>query len=137
MGHCWGVSACATLACMFGPPASTSTRAPLPPLRRQRRHVNPRPTNSSASPELRLAVLLRDGLVCQLCGCQLTLHDRRLPTHGHAGHIISHLDGGLPTPDNLRAECASCSARGGHRLQQVALARRAALERQQQASSWL
>lgn len=82
-------------------------RRPLPPL------------------ELHLAVLLRDTR-CQLCGVQLTLHDLSLPTHGQAGHILSHLDGGLPTPDNLRAECHACGARGGAALQREALARRRA-----------
>ena len=65
---------------------------------------------------MRLAALLRDGLACQLCGVQLTLHDKRLPTHGVAGHRTAHLDGGLPTADNLRAECMRCSTAGGARL---------------------
>jgi hypothetical protein len=78
---------------------------------------------------------MRDGMRCTLCGIALTLHDKRLPTHGHAGHIVSHLDGGLPTADNLRAECASCSHAGGKALQQLAMARRAALRRQQALQS--
>ena len=116
---------------MFGPPDPSSqptwAGTPMPKRRRSsrpRRKVNPRGTRHSASPELRLAVLARDHFTCQLCGVQLTLDDPRLPTHGHAGHIVRHLDGGLPTAENLRAECHACSAKGGARLQQIAMARR-------------
>jgi len=124
---------------MFGPPDPTTqpgAGTPVPRAKRRRssrarRAVNPRGTRHSASPELRLAALLRDGLACQLCGVQLTLHDKRLPTHGVAGHRTAHLDGGLPTADNLRAECMRCSTAGGARLAAKAVAmRRAELERQ-------
>jgi len=85
-----------------------------------------------------MAVLLRDGMRCQLCGTPLTLNDPNLPTHGHAGHIVSHLDGGRVEASNLRAECADCSHRGGARLASIAVARRAAVKRQQalEGISW-
>jgi|GEM_PF-6465616 len=78
-----------------------------------------------------MAVLARDHFTCQLCGVQLTLHDERLPTHGVAGHVVAHLDGGQVTGDNLRAECMRCSTAGGAVLARKATAlRRAELERQ-------
>ena len=124
---------------MFGPPTPSTqpwAGTPVPRVKRRRssrprRAINPRGTRHSASPELRMAVLARDHFTCQLCGCALTLHDKRLPTHGVAGHRTAHLDGGLPTADNLRAECLRCSTAGGAVLARKATAlRRAELERQ-------
>lgn len=60
--------------------------------------------------KLRLAVLERDGWICQLCGCKL-----RPGGHATADHIIPHAMGGQSTMENLRAACNHCNSRRGAR----------------------
>lgn len=80
---------------------------------RKRGTTAPRPRKTSASAELRMAILVRDQMRCTICGIALTNHDRSLPTHGVAGHIIARINGGTLDPRNLRAECQRCSRYGG------------------------
>lgn len=78
---------------------------PTPPRRRTRNH--------SATPAQRLRILERDGWRCRSCGVGLTNTNPRLPTHAHAGHIVGHIDGGVPSDDNLMAQCRLCNQQAG------------------------
>jgi hypothetical protein len=89
-----------------------------PPPRRARRRGQPRRrvqnyrTSDSFDRKLRLAILLRDNMRCQLCGVGLTLVPGQ-PHSAIAGHVLARWRGGAPTAENGRAECLRCSARGG------------------------
>lgn len=69
-----------------------------------------RPGPSKRWKALRAAVLERDGYACTVRG------PRCIGTATVAGHVVAWIDGGPDELDNLRAECAPCSSRGGAAL---------------------
>lgn len=54
---------------------------------------------------VRRAVIERDGLVCQLCGCSVE------PGAFHLDHIVPWAEGGEHSVDNLRVACPPCNLR--------------------------
>jgi 5-methylcytosine-specific restriction endonuclease McrA len=62
--------------------------------------------------EVREAVVARDGLVCQLCGCSVVRRSFREPWQPdtlHLDHIRQYAHGGECTEENLRVTCARCN----------------------------
>lgn len=75
--------------------------------------AKPRPTAaargycSAAWRRTRLAVIARDGGVCQLCGGLVQGEERE----AHIDHIIEKADGGTDELENLRLVHRSCHSR--------------------------
>src|ERR1700736_2640045 len=58
----------------------------------------------------RLAIYIRDGFVCQYCGCDL----RKLDPHSVTlDHLVCHKHGGSDEPTNLISSCKSCNSSRG------------------------
>lgn len=82
-----------------------------------RKFIDVRPKRRLAIPKVvREAVVLRDGYVCTLCGCDVYVGEqakqwpkRRLTFD----HIVHYSAGGPDTVGNLRVACLSCNARRG------------------------
>jgi len=53
--------------------------------------------------DVRAAVIARDGMICQLCGCAVV---RRTL---HLDHVLHWASGGEHTLENLRVTCARCN----------------------------
>jgi hypothetical protein len=91
-------------------------------------------TTDLIRPEVRAAVIARDGMICQLCGREVVAGSalyrsgwRRSPDgryllsppDGHfkrmltLDHIIPRSKGGTHDADNLRVACSSCNSRRG------------------------
>lgn len=83
-----------------------------------RKHLGPpRPPRRLAIPKaVRDAVILRDGFVCTLCGCDVYVgadakdRPKQLLTFDHIRHYST---GGPDTIANLRVACRSCNSRRG------------------------
>lgn len=59
----------------------------------------------------------RDGNRCQLCGCAVgDVCDRHYAPVGQldVAHIVPFKNGGLSTPENMRAVCHPCNKREGY-----------------------
>lgn len=102
-------------------------------------------TTNPITAEVRAAVIARDGMICQLCGCAVisgselyrsgwkrSPDGRYLlsPPDGHfkrmltLDHVIPRSKGGTHDADNLRVACASCNSRRGPtylRLERIGL----------------
>jgi len=60
----------------------------------------------------RIAILERDGYICQYCGSPAE----------HVDHVIPRCQGGTNEPDNLVASCASCNlSKGGRTPEQAGM----------------
>jgi 5-methylcytosine-specific restriction protein A len=85
----------------------------IPTFRPRRLPAKPRPTAaargycSAAWRRTRLAVIARDGGVCQLCGGLVQGDDRE----AHIDHIIEKADGGTDELENLRLVHRACHSR--------------------------
>lgn len=85
----------------------------IPTFRPRRLPAKPRPTAaargycSAAWRRTRLAVIARDGGVCQLCGGLVQGNDRE----AHIDHIIEKADGGTDELENLRLVHRACHSR--------------------------
>ena len=85
----------------------------IPTFRPRRRPETPRPNAaqrgycSAAWRRTRLAVIARDGGVCQLCGELVQGSDR----DAHIDHILEKADGGTDAITNLRLVHRSCHSR--------------------------
>jgi hypothetical protein len=62
------------------------------------------------SPELRAAIISRDGLVCQICGGGVAGDDI------HIDHILPVSLGGLSQPSNLQVTHSKCNLKKGARV---------------------
>src|SRR3990167_4504940 len=72
------------------------------------------------------AIRQRDRYQCQLCGCGVGGScDRHWSqvTQIDVAHIVPFKDGGLSTPDNMRAVCHPCNKREGNGTQHLSLIR--------------
>lgn len=56
----------------------------------------------SPRPEVRQAVIARDGFTCRYCGCDVDVP--------HLDHVIPFSRGGKTTIENLVVSCRSCNA---------------------------
>jgi hypothetical protein len=65
---------------------------------------------------VRRAVLARDGLICQLCGCAVVLAGGRRPDALHFDHVVEWSAGGPNTVENLRVACRTCNLSRGRPL---------------------
>lgn len=65
------------------------------------------PARPQLPPRLRLAVIERDGYVCQLCGAEVE------PTDVHIDHVFPFSLGGGHTLDNLQVAHSRCNIRKG------------------------
>lgn len=61
---------------------------------------------------IRLAVLNRDGWVCQICGRQLS-RDHNSPAGAQVDHKVPLVAGGTNQADNLQAACRTCNTSRG------------------------
>ena len=69
--------------------------------------------------QLRPVILDRDGWRCRLCGAALhrkQCRPKACDLDAQVDHIRPVADGGLSTPDNLRAVCRGCNMRKAHGL---------------------
>lgn len=74
------------------------------------------PKDGPVSTRLRLAVLKRDGYVCQRCGHKVTKFRRREffgDPVGAVDHITARARGGRTSIENLRTLCEPCNASKG------------------------
>lgn len=81
-----------------------------------RASLDKRPGRRAIPSRVLSAVLLRDGFVCTLCGCNVYQGARakRWPRRKLTlDHIVHYSAGGLDTVENLRVACASCNSRRG------------------------
>jgi 5-methylcytosine-specific restriction protein A len=85
----------------------------VPTFRPRRMPTKPRPTAaargycSAAWRRIRLAVIARDGGICQLCHKLVQGDDR----DAHVDHIVEKADGGTDELSNLRLVHRSCHSR--------------------------
>lgn len=81
-----------------------------------RARLNRRSSRPPISSAIRSAVILRDGHVCQLCGCRVYRDGRakRWPKRRLTfDHIVHYSAGGPDTVANLRVACMGCNAQRG------------------------
>lgn len=69
-------------------------------------YARARKYRTKAWEQIRLEILARDGMQCQLCGKLCTGKGE-----AHVDHIRAVVDGGTDEPQNLRCICASCHSR--------------------------
>lgn len=73
----------------------------------RRRHVERLPNSRHIPQEVKIAVSVRDGGKCTICGSSQNLQ---------FGHIIPFSKGGQATVDNLKLECQLCNLRKGTKV---------------------
>jgi 5-methylcytosine-specific restriction endonuclease McrA len=79
-----------------------------------------------APPQLRQAILARDGLFCRRCGRPLQTTDRRRADYAEIGHVTAFARGGTLDPRNLQVECLLCNRSAGSTLRDELRLERAA-----------
>ena len=62
---------------------------------------------------VKLLVVVRDGLVCQACGCDVHLDNPRADDRLHFDHIYPVCHGGKSTVDNIQVLCRRCNRKKG------------------------
>lgn len=59
---------------------------------------------------LAMKIAVRDGGLCQLCGCEVTFdHKKRIQTLAEIDHVVPVVDGGSDDESNLRLTCRRCN----------------------------
>lgn len=67
---------------------------------------------ATVPPGLRAAVIARDGLVCQLCRCDVVDGgDPNAPDRLNLDHVVQWAIGGEDTLENLRVVCRLCNSK--------------------------
>ena len=98
----------------------------LPEAPRDRQVKPALPTRPRLSPELRLAVFVRDGWRCQYCGLQFEPRNEaerqgiRAPISGwdllEVDHVFPHSLGGELSLENSKAACSTCNRSKGNKV---------------------